>query len=35
MEWIADPTAWAGLFTLVLLELMDGHRVDQVVMVRI
>ena len=33
MEWIADPTAWAGFLTLVILELILG--IDNLVFIAI
>lgn len=33
MEWIADPTAWAGLFTLVILEIVLG--IDNLIFIAI
>jgi predicted tellurium resistance membrane protein TerC len=33
MEWFSDPTAWLGLFTLILLELILG--IDNLVFIAI
>ncbi|RML33056.1 hypothetical protein ALQ96_02484 [Pseudomonas syringae pv. atrofaciens] len=33
MEWIADPTAWLGLLTLIVLELVLG--IDNLVFIAI
>lgn len=33
MEWIADPTAWAGLFTLIVLEIVLG--IDNLIFIAI